>query len=67
MGEKWIHECIGMFIGGRGKRGQKRDWENSTWFVDGEGNVGNWWKKSTELNKNDQVQRLGNKYGNRNN
>ena len=67
VGEKWIHECIGMFIKGREKRGQKREWRNSAWFVDREGSVGNWWKISNELNKNDQVQRLGNKYRNRNN
>ena len=39
--EKSIHECIGMFIKGRGKRDQKRDWENSARFVDRDGNVGN--------------------------
>ena len=33
-----------MFIKGR----EERDWENSAWFVDGEGNVGNWWKISNE-------------------
>ena len=67
MGEKWIHECIGMFVKGREKRVQKWDWGNTPWFVDREGNVGNWWKTSNEPNKNDQVQRLGNKYRNRNN
>ena len=67
VGEKWIHKCIGMFIKGREKRGQKRDWRNSAWFVDREGSVGNWWKISNDLNKNDQVQRLGNKYRNKNN
>ena len=36
---------------------KKRDWENSAWFVDREGNVGNWWKNFNEPNKNDQVQR----------
>ena len=35
--------------------------------MDREGNVGNWWKKSNEPNKNNQVQRLGNKYRNWNN
>ena len=53
MGEKWIHEWIGIFIKDRGKRGQKRNRENSAWFVDREGNVGNWWKKSNGPNKND--------------
>ena len=33
-----------MFIEGREKRGQKREWENSAWFLDTEDNVGNWWK-----------------------
>ena len=33
-----------MFIEGREKRGQKREWENSAWFLDREDNVGNWWK-----------------------
>ena len=37
-----------MFIKGIEKRGPKRDWKNSVWFVDREGNVGNWWKKSNE-------------------
>ena len=58
VGGKWILEC---------KRDQKRDSENSAWFADREANVGNWWKKSNKPNKNDQVQRLGNKYRNRNN
>ena len=40
-----------MFIKGIEKRGPKRDWKNSVWFVDREGNVGNWWKKSNEPNK----------------
>ena len=44
VGEKWIHEWIGMLIKGREKGSQRRDWENSVWFVDREGNVGNWWK-----------------------
>ena len=55
IGGKWIHECFGMFIMDRGKRGQKREWENSAWFVDREVNVGNWWKKFNEPNENDQV------------
>ena len=67
MGEKWIHECIGIFIKGSRKSGQKRNLGNSAWFVDREGNEGNWWKKSIEPSKNDQVQRFGNKYRNRNN
>ena len=29
VGEKQIHEYIGMFIKAREKRGQKRDWGNS--------------------------------------
>ena len=41
-----------MFTEGREKRGQKRDWKNSAWFVDREGTVGNSWKKSNEPNKN---------------
>ena len=44
VGENWIHEWIGMLIKGREKGSQRRDWENSVWFVDREGNVGNWWK-----------------------
>ena len=62
MGDKWIHEFIGMFIKGRNKRGQKKGCENSAWFVDREGNVGNQWKISNEPNKNDQVQRLSNMF-----
>ena len=67
MGEKWINECIGMFIKDRGKNGQKMGRGKSTSFMDREGNVGNWWKKSNEPNKNDLFQRLGDKYRNRNN
>ena len=44
MGEKWIHEWIGMLIKAREKGSQRRDWENSVWFVDRERDVGNWWK-----------------------
>ena len=50
MGEKWIHECIGMFIKSIEKMGPKRDWKNSAWFVDREGNVGKWWENSNEPN-----------------
>ena len=57
-----MHKRVGTFIKGRGKRRQKKNWENSAylriekgiWKIDE--------KKSNEPNKNDQVQRLGNKY-----
>ena len=43
MGEKWI-----QFIKGKENKGQKRNWENSAWFMDREENVGNLWKKSID-------------------